>query len=247
MIINKLKKTLTLSIALVAMLAMTPTIQAHAEWRQDNAGWWYTNGSSYDTGWNNIGGKWYYFDNSGYMKTGWVQDGGLWYYLYPDGSMAHDTIVGNSYLSSTGAWIDTSKVNVSTENQGISVTYPSNWTKKTVSGVEGYYLDDKGTNINLVSESMQGYSIDQYSKASDEAIKKYLNVDTISSKSGVVNNKNVRITLYHRTLNGKDIEVYQTFFYNNNTAYIFTLTGLAPIADENIDAYTKMLGTVQFK
>ncbi len=244
MIINKLKKVLTLSIALVAMLAMTPTIQAHAEWKHDSTGWWYTNGNSYDTGWNNIGGKWYYFDNSGYMKTGWVQDGGLWYYLHQDGSMAHDTVIDNYYLSSTGAWIDTS--NTGTTAKGISVTYPSNWTKKTVSGTDSYYLDDKGTNVNLVSESMQGLSIEDYNKASDEAVKKYLNIEAIGSKSGVVNGKNVRSTFYNKTVNGKTVEVYQVFFYNNNTAYVFTLTGLATISEENVDAFANMLKTVQF-
>ena len=46
------------------------------------------------TGWQQIGGKWYYFNTGGDMVTGWLQaEPGKWYYLYEDGSMAANTVI----------------------------------------------------------------------------------------------------------------------------------------------------------
>ena len=33
------------------------------------------------TGWKQLGNKWYYLRSSGAMATGWYQDGSTWYYL----------------------------------------------------------------------------------------------------------------------------------------------------------------------
>lgn len=57
-------------------------------------------------GWKSINGNWYHFStNSGAIDTGWLQDGSSWYYLNEDGTMAHDTYIGNYYLGSNGAWV----------------------------------------------------------------------------------------------------------------------------------------------
>lgn len=86
------------------------------------------------TGWQNIGGKYYYYDengntksgwiqdndkyyycdNSGVMKTGWIQDSGKWYYLNNNGTMATSTTIDGYYVNSDGVMqektpIDTSK------------------------------------------------------------------------------------------------------------------------------------------
>ena len=37
------------------------------------------------TGWQNLGGTWYYLDASGAMATGWLNLGGTWYYLDANG------------------------------------------------------------------------------------------------------------------------------------------------------------------
>ena len=39
------------------------------------------------TGWVQVGTKWYYLNADGTKKTGWVKDGKQWYYLNADGSM----------------------------------------------------------------------------------------------------------------------------------------------------------------
>ena len=39
------------------------------------------------TGWQQINGTWYYFDEYGVMQTGWIKSGGKWYFLDNSGAM----------------------------------------------------------------------------------------------------------------------------------------------------------------
>lgn len=80
---QKFKRLIASFIMALSLLAITPVV-AHAEWRSNNTGWWYTEGNSWATGWKSINGNWYYF--------------------YSDGYMAHDTIIGGYYLNSDGVW-----------------------------------------------------------------------------------------------------------------------------------------------
>ena len=80
---NKLKRISLLLLAFMLIAIGNPT-GATAAWKRDNNGWWYTEGSSWITGWKNIDGKYYYFDSNGYMDAG--------------------CYVGEYYLNSTGAW-----------------------------------------------------------------------------------------------------------------------------------------------
>ncbi|EHJ00731.1 cell wall binding repeat-containing protein [Clostridium sp. DL-VIII] len=64
-----MKKLIILTMILISILTMNPIV-THAEWKQDNNGWWNSEGSSWSVGWKEIDGKWYYFDDNGYMKTG---------------------------------------------------------------------------------------------------------------------------------------------------------------------------------
>ncbi len=64
------------------------------------------------TGWQKINGSWYYFNRdssegiTGMMNKGWNNIDGTWYYFYyDDGTMAHDTWIGNYYVNSSGAWV----------------------------------------------------------------------------------------------------------------------------------------------
>jgi glucan-binding YG repeat protein len=57
------------------------------------------------TGWQNIGGIWYYLNASGAMKTGWLNDNGTWYYLAGSGAMLANTTVDGYVLGNSGAWI----------------------------------------------------------------------------------------------------------------------------------------------
>lgn len=104
--IVKLTKTVAGLTAIASILALNPVV-ASAEWRQDNNGWWYSNGSSWFQGWNYIDSNWYYFGQNGYMKTGWLKDGSDWYYFFSNGQMAYSTTVDGCILSGNGAWVQT--------------------------------------------------------------------------------------------------------------------------------------------
>jgi len=62
----KLAKVIVSALIIVSTLVLNP-IGASAEWKQDNIGWWNTEGNSWSLGWKEIDGKWYYFWGNGYM------------------------------------------------------------------------------------------------------------------------------------------------------------------------------------
>ena len=78
-------------------------------WINDNSTWYYLNPETgiMQTGWKQLGNKWYYLRSSGAMATGWYQDGSTWYYLdAQNGDMKTGWAnVGNKwyYLRSSGA------------------------------------------------------------------------------------------------------------------------------------------------
>ena len=39
------------------------------------------------TGWQKLGGVWYYFNGGGDMRTGWLKSGSSWYYFDSSGAM----------------------------------------------------------------------------------------------------------------------------------------------------------------
>lgn len=59
------------------------------------------------TGWNQIDGSWYFFDQSGRMTTGWNWIGGKCYYLDPkSGGMLSGTMTPDGYyVDDSGAWV----------------------------------------------------------------------------------------------------------------------------------------------
>jgi len=138
------------------------------------------------------------------------------------------------------------ETNERTEVQGISVIYPSNWTKNNIKGNDVYLLDSKGTNANLVVESMQGYSEEEYSKASDLDVKNNVGVHNINVQEHKFNNKKARVTYYVQKYQNINMPTYQVTFLNNNLAYIFTLIGVEEVSDENMKVFDNMLNTVEF-
>jgi hypothetical protein len=108
--VDKMKKLAISLLIAVSALALNP-IGANAEWKQDNCGWWYSEGNSYAIGLRDINGYTYFFDSYGYMKTGWVEDSyyGTWRYFYPSGAMAYNTVINGYELDQDGTWIKPSK------------------------------------------------------------------------------------------------------------------------------------------
>ena len=77
--------------------------------RSKPAPWYYLDPTTgiMQTGWKQLGNKWYYLRSSGAMATGWYQEGSTWYYLdEPNGDMKTGwQYLGNKwyYLRSSGA------------------------------------------------------------------------------------------------------------------------------------------------
>lgn len=89
------RRLLASLVVLLTILGINPIV-AHAEWKRDNTGWWYTEGNSWATGWRNIDGNWYYFGDDGYMM--------------------HDiTTLEGYYLNSNGVWVENSSESINSE------------------------------------------------------------------------------------------------------------------------------------
>lgn len=80
------RKFLSILLCGTLLCSVITAVPVQAAWKQDNSGWWYTQGWSYATGWKQIDGKWYYF--------------------YSDGYMAHDTTIDGYAIGSDGARIE---------------------------------------------------------------------------------------------------------------------------------------------
>lgn len=83
----KLTKVIVSTLVLASVLTLTP-LKVNAEWKQDNKGWWYSDSSSWATGWRNINGAWYYFNSDGYMEHDKTIEG---YKLGSDGNCVDNT------------------------------------------------------------------------------------------------------------------------------------------------------------
>lgn len=102
-----LKRLMGAGLSFCSLMAMALMPQsAMAAWKQNNVGYWYTEGNSWAVGWRNIEGCWYYFDANGYMKiSSWVETDGKWYFVSDTGSMLRSTTVNGYVIGADGAWI----------------------------------------------------------------------------------------------------------------------------------------------
>ena len=95
-----LKNLIVASVVTSIMIALTP-VGASAAWVKNYYGnWSYTEGYSYATGWREISGTWYFFDDFGQMRTGWIYSSGEWYYADLSGANLSITIVPNLFIQS---------------------------------------------------------------------------------------------------------------------------------------------------
>ena len=112
-------------------------------WQQIGGNWYYLGGSgAMATGWQQVDSTWYYFNGSGAMATGWQQIGGNWYYLGNSGAMATDwqQIGGNwYYLGDSGAMATGWKL-----IHWHWYYFQSNGAMAQNQWVDNYYLDRNG-------------------------------------------------------------------------------------------------------
>ena len=76
-------------------------------WKQLGNKWYYLRSSgAMATGWYQEGSTWYYLQTSnGDMKTGWFQVNGKWYYAYSSGALAVNTTVEGYSVNYNGEWV----------------------------------------------------------------------------------------------------------------------------------------------
>ncbi len=99
------------------------------------------------TGWQQIGGVWYYFESSGAMFTGWKQSGSDWYFLKSDGSMAVNEYCQGYWLGSNGKWTYQYKATWRKDSKGWWYGDSTGWYAKNESfKIDGkvYYFDANG-------------------------------------------------------------------------------------------------------
>jgi len=79
-------------------------------WEKDDHGWWFANKGNPDyftSTWAEYQGYSYYFGADGYLVTGWNKIGGEWYYFNPEsdgtlGLMAVNQVIDSYYVDSDG-------------------------------------------------------------------------------------------------------------------------------------------------
>lgn len=110
-------------------------------WDNLNGNWYYFDENGNQTiGWKKINNKYYYFNDSGCMVTGWNSISGTYYYFDANGAMQTGWILNNSYyLNTNGAmltgWQKINDVYYYFNDSGLKVT--NRW-------ISDYYLLEDG-------------------------------------------------------------------------------------------------------
>ena len=127
-----------------------PAVTAKTGWQQDaTTGTWtlYDAVGTQLTGWQNVGGTWYYMDPAnGVMVTGWKQVNGTWYYMNQSGAMT------TGWQNVGGTWYYMNQSGAMTTGWQFD---GANWYYMDASGamlsnttVDGYVLGASGAWIN---------------------------------------------------------------------------------------------------
>ncbi|AWK49997.1 bacteriocin [Clostridium beijerinckii] len=81
------KKLIVAAVITSTIITLAPVGVSAAWVKNDYGNWSYTEGYRYATGWRQISGNWYFFDDIGQMRTGWINSNGEWYYIDLSGIM----------------------------------------------------------------------------------------------------------------------------------------------------------------
>lgn len=100
------------------------------------------------TGWQAIGGKWYYFNGNGAMTTGWQKIDGLWYYLYSSGAMASNTTIDGYYLQANGTLDETHQAQKPLDSSAF--LYETTDDGVIITGLADEYIATSGKNPSIV-------------------------------------------------------------------------------------------------
>lgn len=165
-----------IAIGILSLASVTFNLtEANAEWVHSYGGWIYKQGDSCAQGWNQIDGKWYYFDSnimqegwisssnpidllrgyycnpvSGERVTGWKEIDGCLFYFYNDGKLAANIVIDGRKLSGSGA------------------TYNEN--AEMDESLYGTWKSDKGFTIRITEKDFMGEPYTVISNTENEVI-----------------------------------------------------------------------------
>jgi hypothetical protein len=135
---------------------------------------------------------------------------------------------------------------------GFDINVPSGWLKKDTSlngikvtllsspAVEGQFND----NINVVSEAMQGYSLDKYIEATIAGMEKYMQGYSVIGKGEkTIDGRPARFIHYLQTPNGLSLEAMVYIVPNNDIAYIITCTSPKGQLDKIIPQFDETMAS----
>lgn len=120
------------------------------------------------------------------------------------------------------------------------------WSEYETDDYELCLLGKNNSIFNIVTESMQGLSEEEYNKASDLDVHVNLGIDSIYAQEEYFNGNKARLTKYYQYNDDIVIPTYQVTFLNNGHSYIFTLMARDEIDDELMSEFTSILNTVTF-
>jgi hypothetical protein len=113
------------------------------------------------------------------------------------------------------------------------VTVPEGWHRldTSLNGVNATFLfapsanNGFRTNINVVSESMHGTSLDEYFKKNVSMMSQYMQKFTEGAKTEKdINGTKVKFLEYSHSQNGLDMDVTMALIPKNGVAYVITVT-----------------------
>ena len=141
------------------------------------------------------------------------------------------------------------------DGKGMSFSYPSTWTQSNkIDGVALFYLDDLGTNVNIVTAPAIGYELDEYyaNKTLEEtinSIKEIYETEEVKTDKIRINDYTANIFDAKIINSGVDLNTIQYQIFENDTFYAITLT--SSIIDGKVDEdivkeFKDVMQTIEF-
>lgn len=232
---------------IISTIIMTTTIlgifivPANAEWKQNSTGYWYSNGNSWFTNWNQIDGKWYYFSPNGYMKSNsWQQEGDKWYFLKPNGSMAQNETYNGYNFENNGVWNQNYNVDSNnTTNSSVNNTATTNSNNSSNSNVSNTFDSSTNNSGNTTLNNTGTINFNDNSKTTNNV---NVTVDNTSKeeKSYYKNQNSAMKTYYEEQLKQakKDLEEAQSNLNNVKSQKT------TKVSEQQIDGTFKYVGVV---
>lgn len=146
--------------------------------------------------------------------------------------------------SSTSNRIDVSKMDKLTEN--VYVELSEDWEHQgQVLGYETWSINGEAS-LNIVTESMQGYSSKEYLEASINSVVSVFELDEeeIEKDSVEFDNYKAETVRYENNLFGTTTDTLQFLVCEDDTAYIFTVSSSDEISDSVIKSVEEVLETL---